>query len=84
MLVASGEYRDGGSVTKRRGGTRCVSQKLTLLAKTRNGGPKLMGRELIAVTLLILMVAGYVMLAFGLLAETFFSKRKTENHRDFD
>ena len=50
----------------------------------KNRGTKLTGRELIAVTLLILMIAGYVMLAFGLLAEAFFSKRKTDNHRYFD
>jgi hypothetical protein len=43
-----------------------------------------MGRELIAVTLLILMIAGYVMLAFGLLAEALFSKRRTRRHRHLD
>lgn len=43
-----------------------------------------MGRELIAVALVILMIAGYVMLAFCVLAEAFSSKRRTGRHRHLD
>ena len=40
-----------------------------------------MARELIAALLFLLMIAGYVMLAFGLLAEALSSKSGTSSHR---
>jgi hypothetical protein len=60
-----------------------VKREAVRSINTRNRGIKLMGRELMAVALLILMIAGYLMLAFGLLAEAF-SKKKTGSHRRFD